>query len=118
MQAAGLAGDVTLPMCGLRRQLQELNLGWCECVTEIGLQAVAECCPDLEMLDLCGCTKVSSWEIIVSLKASCTKYEAMAMPKRPYEKLPASKQASKAFHLYTTRAIDAQHFAASSLSGS
>ena len=47
---------------GLGRQLRELNLGWCEEITETGLQAVAECCPDLEMLDLCGCNKVSSKE--------------------------------------------------------
>ena len=42
------------------RKLQQLNLGWCECVTEVGLQAVAHCCPDLEMLDLCGCNQVST----------------------------------------------------------
>jgi hypothetical protein len=40
------------------RGLVELNLGWCEGITEVGLEALAEHCQDLRVLDLCGCIKV------------------------------------------------------------
>ena len=34
-----------------------MNLGWCEGVTEEGVQSLAHCCSNLEVLDLCGCVK-------------------------------------------------------------
>ncbi len=40
------------------RGLRELNLGWCEAVTEAGVTALAASCPKLEVLDLCGCIQV------------------------------------------------------------
>lgn len=36
-----------------------MNLGWCEGVTEEGVQILAHCCSNLEVLDLCGCVKAS-----------------------------------------------------------
>lgn len=42
----------------LSRGLLELNLGWCEGITEVGLQALAQHCHSLRVLDLCGCIKV------------------------------------------------------------
>ena len=42
----------------LDRKLGSVNLGWCEGVTEEGVQSLAHCCSGLEVLDLCGCVKV------------------------------------------------------------
>ena len=39
------------------RKLRSVNLGWCEGVTEEGVQSLARCCRQLEVLDLCGCVK-------------------------------------------------------------
>ncbi len=42
--------------CG---QLQSLNLGWCEDVTDKGVTSLASGCPDLRALDLCGCVLIT-----------------------------------------------------------
>ena len=42
-----------------------LTLGWCEAITEAGLQVLAEHCHELEVLDLCGCIKVSDGCILL-----------------------------------------------------
>lgn len=33
-------------------------MGWCEALTEEGIQALASNCPQLESVDLCGCLQV------------------------------------------------------------
>lgn len=40
-------------------QLQYLNLGWCENVGDIGVMSLAYGCPDLRILDLCGCVLIT-----------------------------------------------------------
>jgi F-box and leucine-rich repeat protein 1 (S-phase kinase-associated protein 2) len=42
--------------CG---QLQSLNLGWWEDVTDKGVTSLASGCPDLRALDLCGCVLIT-----------------------------------------------------------
>ncbi len=40
------------------RGLVKLNLGWCERITDAGVQSIAGNCHALQHLDLCGCLKV------------------------------------------------------------
>lgn len=40
-------------------QLQSLNLGWCEDITDKGVTSLASGCPDLRALDLCGCVLIT-----------------------------------------------------------
>lgn len=40
-------------------QLQTLNLGWCEGVSDKGVISLALGCPDLRALDLCGCILIT-----------------------------------------------------------
>lgn len=40
-------------------QLQTLNLGWCEGVSDNGVTSLASGCPDLRALDLCGCVLIT-----------------------------------------------------------
>jgi len=40
-------------------QLQSLNLGWCENVSDVGVMSLAYGCPDLRTLDLCGCVCIT-----------------------------------------------------------
>lgn len=40
-------------------QLQSLNLGWCEFVSDVGVMSLAYGCPDLRTLDLCGCVCIT-----------------------------------------------------------
>lgn len=40
-------------------QLQSVNLGWCENVTDVGVMSLAHGCPDLRTLDLCGCVLIT-----------------------------------------------------------
>ena len=40
-------------------RLQYLNLGWCENVGDIGVMSLAYGCPDLKVLDLCGCVLIT-----------------------------------------------------------
>ena len=48
-------------------QLQSLNLGWCENVSDVGVMSLAYGCPDLRTLDLCGCVLITgiSFKILV-----------------------------------------------------
>ena len=43
------------PFC---RGLRDVNVGWCEALTDEGIGALAENCPDLLSVDLCGCLQV------------------------------------------------------------
>ncbi|XP_020961991.1 F-box protein SKP2A isoform X2 [Arachis ipaensis] len=40
-------------------QLQSLNLGWCENVGDVGVMSLAYGCPDLRIVDLCGCVLIT-----------------------------------------------------------
>lgn len=40
-------------------QLQTLNLGWCENVSDVGVMSLANGCPDLRSVDLCGCVLIT-----------------------------------------------------------
>lgn len=40
-------------------QLQSLNLGWCDNVGDVGVISLAFGCPDLRVLDLCGCVCIT-----------------------------------------------------------
>jgi F-box and leucine-rich repeat protein 1 (S-phase kinase-associated protein 2) len=44
-------------------QLQRLNLGWCENVSDVGVMSLAYGCPDLRTLDLCGCVLITGMHI-------------------------------------------------------
>lgn len=35
-----------------------MNVGWCELLTDEGITALAENCPNLTSVDLCGCLEV------------------------------------------------------------
>ncbi|XP_026664927.2 F-box protein SKP2A-like isoform X2 [Phoenix dactylifera] len=43
-------------------QLQTLNLGWCEDISDNGVTSLAAGCPDLRALDLCGCVLITVME--------------------------------------------------------
>ena len=40
-------------------QLQLLNVGWCELITDAGVTALAVGCPDLRVVDFCGCLRIT-----------------------------------------------------------
>ena len=46
-------------------QLQSLNLGWCDNVSDAGVMSLAVGCPDLRTVDLCGCVLITGmlWRI-------------------------------------------------------
>jgi F-box and leucine-rich repeat protein 1 (S-phase kinase-associated protein 2) len=44
-------------------QLQRLNLGWCENVSDVGVMSLAYGCPDLRTVDLCGCVLITGMHI-------------------------------------------------------
>lgn len=47
-----------------------MNLGWCEALTEEGIEALARNCPDLESVDLCGCLQACSYPGCIHPKTS------------------------------------------------
>lgn len=51
-------------------QLQSLNLGWCESVSDEGITSLAFGCPDLRDLDLCGCVLITGI-LYISLPLIC-----------------------------------------------
>ncbi|XP_019057012.1 PREDICTED: F-box protein SKP2A-like [Tarenaya hassleriana] len=40
-------------------QMQSLNLGWCDDISDDGVMSLAYGCPDLRTLDLCGCVRIT-----------------------------------------------------------
>lgn len=50
-------------------QLQCLNLGWCEDVSDVGVMSLAYGCPDLRTVDLCGCLQITG--ILVTVPVPC-----------------------------------------------
>ncbi|GAV74515.1 F-box domain-containing protein/LRR_6 domain-containing protein [Cephalotus follicularis] len=51
-------------------QLQSLNLGWCENVSDVGVMSLAYGCPELKSLDLCGCLLITD-DSVIALANSC-----------------------------------------------
>lgn len=51
-------------------QLQSLNLGWCDEVSDKGVTSLAYGCPNLRALDLCGCVRITD-ESVVALANGC-----------------------------------------------
>ncbi|XP_052200671.1 F-box protein SKP2B [Diospyros lotus] len=65
------ASDKALKAIGYNcRQLQSLNLGWCENVGDPGVLSLAYGCPDLRALDLCGCILITD-DSVIALANNC-----------------------------------------------
>lgn len=48
-------------------ELQLLNVGWCEIITDVGVTALAHGCPDLRVVDFCGCLLITGLSIYIAL---------------------------------------------------
>ncbi|KAF5179942.1 F-box protein skp2a [Thalictrum thalictroides] len=59
-------------------QLQTLNLGWCEGITDVGVTSLAYGCPDLRALDLCGCVLITD-ESVVALATRCLHLRSLGL---------------------------------------
>ncbi|KAG0488081.1 hypothetical protein HPP92_006892 [Vanilla planifolia] len=60
------------------RQLQSLNLGWCEDITDEGVICLALGCPDLRAIDLCGCLLITD-ESVVALANGCPHLRSLGL---------------------------------------
>ncbi|XP_015888519.2 F-box protein SKP2A [Ziziphus jujuba] len=59
-------------------QLQSLNLGWCEYVSDDGVMSLAYGCPDLRTLDLCGCVRITDHSVI-ALATGCVHLRSLGL---------------------------------------
>ncbi|KAG9457174.1 hypothetical protein H6P81_001682 [Aristolochia fimbriata] len=59
-------------------QLQFLNLGWCEGVTDVGVMSLALGCPELRALDLCGCVLITD-ESVIALANRCHHLRSLGL---------------------------------------
>ncbi|KAK1300932.1 F-box protein SKP2A [Acorus calamus] len=59
-------------------QLQSLNLGWCENITDKGVISLALGCPDLRALDLCGCVLITD-ESVIALANGCPHLRSLGL---------------------------------------
>ncbi|RVX03241.1 F-box protein SKP2B [Vitis vinifera] len=59
-------------------QLQSLNLGWCEDVSDAGVMSLAYGCPDLRALDLCGCVHITD-ESVIALANRCLHLRSLGL---------------------------------------
>ncbi|XP_042516087.1 F-box protein SKP2A-like [Macadamia integrifolia] len=59
-------------------QLQSLNLGWCEGVTDVGVMSLALGCPDLRALDLCGCVLITD-ESVIAIANRCHHLRSLCL---------------------------------------
>ncbi|KAI5394337.1 F-box protein skp2a [Lathyrus oleraceus] len=59
-------------------ELQFLNLGWCEQISDVGVMSLAYGCPDLRTLDLCGCVLITVLSSCCSLFAADESVIALA----------------------------------------
>ncbi|KAK1432358.1 hypothetical protein QVD17_09254 [Tagetes erecta] len=59
-------------------QLQSLNLGWCENVSDAGVMSLAYGCPDLHALDLCGCVLITD-ESVIALANKCLNLQSLGL---------------------------------------
>ena len=63
-------------------QMQSLNLGWCENVSDEGVTRLAYGCPDLRALDLCGCVLITGILIpkfVIAINGHLRKYCALLL---------------------------------------
>ncbi|KAJ6811067.1 F-box protein SKP2A-like isoform X1 [Iris pallida] len=73
------ASDRALEAIGYNcSQLQSLNLGWCESITDIGVISLALGCPDLRALDLCGCVLITD-ESVIALANGCPRLRSLGL---------------------------------------
>lgn len=61
--------------CG---QLQSLNLGWCDSITDKGVTSLASGCPELRAVDLCGCVLITD-ESVVALANGCPHLRSLGL---------------------------------------
>ncbi|XP_066307653.1 F-box protein SKP2A-like [Miscanthus floridulus] len=61
--------------CG---QLQSLNLGWCDSITDKGVTSLASGCPELRAVDLCGCVLITD-ESVVALANGCSHLRSLGL---------------------------------------
>ncbi|KAJ4952795.1 hypothetical protein NE237_029627 [Protea cynaroides] len=59
-------------------QLESLNLGWCDGVTDVGVMSLALGCPDLRALDLCGCVLITD-ESVIALADGCHHLRSLCL---------------------------------------
>ncbi|KAF5749087.1 hypothetical protein HS088_TW04G01049 [Tripterygium wilfordii] len=59
-------------------QLQYLNLGWCENVTDIGVMSLAYGCPNLRSLDLCSCVLITD-DSVIALANRCPHLRSLGL---------------------------------------
>ncbi|KAL7176296.1 hypothetical protein ACSBR2_029776 [Camellia fascicularis] len=73
------ASDKALKTIGYNcRQLQSLNLGWCENVGDVGVMSLAYGCPDLRALDLCGCVLITD-DSVIALANNCLHLRSLGL---------------------------------------
>lgn len=73
------ASDRALQAIGQNcNQLQSLNLGWCESVTDKGVVCLASGCPNLRALDLCGCILITD-ESVIALANGCPRLRSLGL---------------------------------------
>lgn len=67
-------------------QLQSLNLGWCESITDKGVVCLASGCPNLRALDLCGCILITGTCIyfIISLHKLQPIFTLLALSEKQF----------------------------------
>uniref|UniRef100_A0A1J3FW47 F-box protein SKP2A n=1 Tax=Noccaea caerulescens TaxID=107243 RepID=A0A1J3FW47_NOCCA len=71
--------DHTLEAIGNNcNQLQSLNLGWCENISDDGVMSLAYGCPELRTLDLCGCVLITD-ESVVALADWCVHLRSLGL---------------------------------------
>ncbi|KAL6614064.1 hypothetical protein ACP70R_036334 [Stipagrostis hirtigluma subsp. patula] len=61
--------------CG---QLQSLNLGWCDSITDKGVTSLASGCPELRAVDLCGCVLITD-DSVVALANGCPHLRSLGL---------------------------------------
>ncbi|XP_024315013.1 F-box protein SKP2A isoform X2 [Brachypodium distachyon] len=59
-------------------QLQSLNLGWCDNITDKGVTSLASGCPELRAVDLCGCVLITD-ESVVALANGCPHLRSLGL---------------------------------------
>ncbi|KAI5597470.1 hypothetical protein POPTR_002G074700v4 [Populus trichocarpa] len=59
-------------------QLQSLNLGWCENVSDVGVMSLAYGCPDIRTLDLCGCVCITD-DSVIALANRCPHLRSLCL---------------------------------------
>ncbi|KAL1543751.1 F-box protein skp2a [Salvia divinorum] len=59
-------------------QMQSLNLGWCDRVSDEGVKSLAYGCPNFRALDLCGRLLITD-EIVVALAKNCLHLRSLRL---------------------------------------